>query len=60
LESPAMDQKNERVELEMKIKKYRAMVRRTTDEKAARRLTELIAELERKQRDKLTKVNSNA
>jgi hypothetical protein len=55
-----MDQKNERVELEMKIKKYRAMVRRTTDEKAARRLTELIAELERKQRDKLTKVNSNA
>jgi hypothetical protein len=46
-----MDQKNERVELEMKIMKYRAMARQVTDDKMAQRLTELIAELEQKQRE---------
>jgi hypothetical protein len=43
--------KNERVDLEMKIMKYRAMARQVTDEKATRRLTELIAELEQKKRE---------
>jgi hypothetical protein len=46
-----MAQKNERVELEMKIMKYRAMARQETDAKVTRRLTELIAELEQKQRE---------
>jgi hypothetical protein len=46
-----MDQKNERVELEMRIMKYRAMARQVTDDKTVWRLTELIAKLEQKQRE---------
>jgi hypothetical protein len=46
-----MVHKNERVELEMKIMKYRAMARQVTDDKATQRLTELIAELEQKKRE---------
>jgi hypothetical protein len=49
--SDAMVHKNERVELEMKIMKYRAMARQVTDDKATQRLTELIAELEQKKRE---------
>jgi hypothetical protein len=49
--SGAMVHKNERVELEMKIMKYRAMARQVTDDKATQRLTELIAELEQKKRE---------
>jgi hypothetical protein len=40
--------KNNRVELEMKIMKYRALARDAPDELTAQRIRELIAELERK------------
>jgi hypothetical protein len=44
----AVPHKNERVELEMKILRYRQLVERATwDEDAAKRLKEVIAELER-------------
>ena len=46
-----MPSKNERVELEMKILKYRALVRNASDELTAQRIKELIAELEQKQRE---------
>jgi hypothetical protein len=48
VEFRAMPSKNERVELEMKIMKYRAMARKVTDDKTTQRLTELVAELEQK------------
>jgi hypothetical protein len=41
-----MPSKNERVELEMKILKYRALARDAPDELTAQRIKELIAELE--------------
>ena len=46
-----MGQKNERVELEMKILKYRALARDAADEVTAKRIATLIAELEQKQRE---------
>jgi hypothetical protein len=46
-----MGHKNERVELEMKIMKYRAMARRVADDETTRRITELITELEQKLRE---------
>jgi hypothetical protein len=46
-----MARKNERVELEMKIKKYRALARDTADEVTTKRITTLIAELEQKLRE---------
>jgi hypothetical protein len=49
--SAQMPSKNERVELEIKIMKYRAMARQVTDDQAAQRLTELIAELQQKKRE---------
>jgi hypothetical protein len=46
-----MPHKNERVELEMKIMRYGQLVERATrDEDAAKRLKEVIAELERQLR----------
>jgi hypothetical protein len=46
-----MRQKNERVELEMKIMKYRALARDAGDDVTTKRITTLIAELEQKLRD---------
>jgi hypothetical protein len=46
-----MPSRNERVELEMKILKYRALARDAPDELTAQRIKELIAELEQKQRE---------
>lgn len=46
-----MDSKNERVELEMKIIKYRAMARQTPDDLTQRRIAQLIAETEQKLRE---------
>jgi len=46
-----MVQKNERVELEMKIMKYRALARDAADDVTAQRIATLIAELEQKQRE---------
>jgi hypothetical protein len=43
--------KNERVELEMKILKYRQMTRRVTDDETRQRINELVAELEQKLRE---------
>jgi hypothetical protein len=45
-----MPHKNERVELEMKIIKYRQLARQTDDE-SNRRITALIAELEQRLRE---------
>jgi hypothetical protein len=48
----AMPSKNERVELEMKIMKYRQMARRVaTDEETRQRIDGLVAELEQKLRE---------
>jgi hypothetical protein len=46
-----MAHKNERVELEMKIIKYRALARQATDDVTRARISELTAELERKLRE---------
>jgi hypothetical protein len=46
-----MPSKNERVELEMKIMKYRALARQSPDEVTRKRINELIAELEQKLRE---------
>jgi hypothetical protein len=43
-----MVQKNERVELEMKIMKYRAMARSISDDVTTKRIATLVAELEQK------------
>jgi hypothetical protein len=42
--------KNERVELEMKIMKYRSLARRVMHDETTQRINELIAELEQKLR----------
>jgi hypothetical protein len=48
----AVPSKNERVELEMKIMKYRQAARLTTsDDETRKRITELVAELEKKLRE---------
>jgi hypothetical protein len=47
----AMRSKNERVELEMQIMRYRQLASRTADEDFLRRLGERIAELEQKLRE---------
>lgn len=46
-----MPSKNERVELEMKIMKYRQMARRVTDDETKQRINGLVAELEQKLRE---------
>ena len=46
-----MPSKNERVELEMKIMKYRAMARHATDPATTERMETLVAELEQKLRE---------
>jgi hypothetical protein len=46
-----MPSKNERVELEMKIMKYRLLVRQTMDDLTKRSLEQLIAEAEQKLRE---------
>jgi hypothetical protein len=46
-----MRSKNERVELEMKIMKYRALARDASDEVTAQRIETLVAELEQKLRE---------
>jgi hypothetical protein len=46
-----MAYKNERVELEMKIMKYRALARQADDDVTRARIKELVAELERKLRE---------
>jgi hypothetical protein len=47
----AMASKNDRVELEMKIMKYRSLAREAPDELTTQRIKTLIAELEQKQRE---------
>jgi hypothetical protein len=47
----AMPSKNERVELEMQIMKYRRWASRITDEEFLKRLAKQIAELEKKSRE---------
>ena len=46
-----MPSRNERVELEMKIIKHRALARQSPDEVTAKRINSLIAELEQKFRE---------
>jgi hypothetical protein len=46
-----MPSKNERVELEMKIMKYRQMARLAPDPETAERIRGLVAELEQKLRE---------
>ena len=50
MELYGMVHKNERVELEMKVMKYRRLARQA-DEESARRIYSLIAELEQKLRE---------
>jgi len=47
----SMAQKNDRVELEMKIVKYRSLARRAADDETTQRIKALIAELEQKLRE---------
>jgi hypothetical protein len=47
----AVPSKNERVELEMKIMKYRQMARRVTDDETKQRINGLVAELEQTLRE---------
>ena len=47
----AMSQKNERVELEMKIIRYRELLRRGVDPETTRRFETAVAELEQKLRE---------
>jgi hypothetical protein len=50
--SSAMAQKNERVELEMKIVKYRLLARQVAaDDETAQRIKTLVSELQQKLRD---------
>jgi hypothetical protein len=49
--SARMVPKNERVELEMKIMKYRALARAASDKLSAERIETLVAELEQKLRE---------
>jgi hypothetical protein len=51
LEGDGMPHQNERVELEMKIIRYREFATRTTDEKFLSRIKDQIAELEQKLRE---------
>jgi hypothetical protein len=44
----SMAQKNDRVELEMKIVKYRSLARQAADDETTQRIKALIAELEQK------------
>jgi hypothetical protein len=46
-----MDSKSDRVQLEMKIIKYRTLARQTSDEVTKKRIDGLIAELEQKLRE---------
>jgi hypothetical protein len=46
-----MHSKNERVELEMKIMKYRELARQAPDDLSRQRIETLVAELEQKQRE---------
>ena len=46
-----MSHKNERVELEMKIMRYRQLARRISDEELLKRFAEQIADLEQKLRE---------
>jgi hypothetical protein len=46
-----MPSKNERVELEMKILKYRALARQLPDPETTKRIAGLVAELEQKLRE---------
>jgi hypothetical protein len=48
---PAVRSKNERVELEMRILRYRRLASRTSDEEFLRRIKEQVAELEQKLRE---------
>jgi hypothetical protein len=48
---PAVRSKNERVELEMRILRYRRLVSRTSDEEFLKRIKEQVAELEQKLRE---------
>jgi hypothetical protein len=47
----SMAQKNDRVELEMKIVKYRSLARQATDDETTQRIKTLVAELEQKLRE---------
>ena len=51
MELRAVPHKNERVELEMKIAKYRLLARRTPDVVTSQRIQQLVAELEQKLRE---------
>jgi hypothetical protein len=51
MEFAAMPSKNDRVELEMKIMKYRLLARQAPDEVTRQRINGLVAELEQKQRE---------
>lgn len=46
-----MAHKNERVELEMKIMKYRSLARQAADDETTHRINALVAELEQKLRE---------
>ena len=46
-----MVHKNERVELEMKIMKYRSLARQAADDETTQRINALVAELEQKLRE---------
>ena len=46
-----MANKNERVQLEMKIMRYRLLARQTTDDVTRERISELVAELEQSLRE---------
>ena len=48
---PVMRSKNERVELEMQILRYRQMTSRTTDEALLKRAKDQVANLEKKLRE---------
>ena len=51
MESRAMSHRNERVELEMKILRYRQLMRRMTNEELLKQFAEQIAALEQKLRE---------
>jgi hypothetical protein len=46
-----MPDKNERVELEIKITKYRALARQASDSMTTQRINDLISELEKRLRE---------
>jgi hypothetical protein len=46
-----MPPKNDRVELEMKIRKYRALARQAPDHETTERIRALVAELEQRLRE---------